>query len=128
MTSSAAPNPLFPSLRVERNPDGQSVVKVSGAWNLRSIQPVARTLRQQLTGHAPGAQWDLSAVSRLDHAGAMMLWHAWGKQRTGHLQLRSEHEIFFAHLEAGPTLADKYGKRVERRRSLWVPGRAVVTA
>ena len=127
MASPAASNPLAPSLSVERNTDGQPVVKVSGAWNLRAIQPVAIALRQQLRGLAPGAQWDLSAVSRLDHAGAMMFWHAWGKQRAGQLQVRSEHEIFFAHLEAGPALADKYGKRVERRRSLWVPGRAVVT-
>ncbi len=127
MASSAAENQDFPSLSVERNADGQAVVKVAGAWNLRAIQPLARALREQLTGHTSGAHWDLSDVSRMDHAGAMMLWRAWGKQRAGHLNLRPEHEGFFAHLEAGPALADLRVKPVERRRRLWVAGRSVVT-
>jgi phospholipid/cholesterol/gamma-HCH transport system permease protein len=123
----AALNVLSPSLNLERDTDGQPMVKVAGTWNLRSIQPVARALSEQLAGYQPGVRWDLSGISRLDHAGAMMLWHAWGKRRAEHVQMRSEHEGFFAHLEAAPALTDKYGKRIERRRKLWVAGRAVVT-
>ena len=127
MASSAAANQDFPSLSVERNADGQPVVKVAGAWNLRAIQPLARALRQQLAEYTSSANWDLSGISRLDHAGAMMLWRAWGKQRAGHLNLRPEHEGFFAHIEAEPALADLRVKPVERRRPLWAAGRSVVT-
>ena len=126
MASSVAPNLHLPSVSLTRNADGQPVVTVSGAWNLRSIQPVAKVLRQQLAAYTAGAHWDLSGVSRLDHAGAMMLWQAWGKRRAEHVQVRTEHEVFFAHLQAGPVVSDRYIKRVERRRPLWVAGRGIV--
>lgn len=45
------------------------------------------------------AQWDLSGITRLDHAGAMMLWRVWGYQRVVNLELRPEHEIIFTHLK-----------------------------
>ncbi len=114
-------------MSVGRNLDGQPVVKVAGAWNLRSLQPVAEAVRQQLAGTMAAAHWDLSEISRLDHAGAMMLWHAWGKQRVEHLNLRPEHEGFFAHLQAGPALTGLPVRQVERRRRLWVAGRSIVT-
>jgi len=81
------------------------------------MQPVAQALREQLAALAAQGspkretQWDLSAITRLDHAGAMMLWHAWGKQRAEHLNLRAEHEGLFAHLQAEkpvPRAAEKY--------------------
>jgi phospholipid/cholesterol/gamma-HCH transport system permease protein len=86
---------------------------VTGAWNLRSLQPVARTLREQLAAQARQTRdihWDLRAITRMDHAGAMMLWHAWGRQRVPQLQLRAEHEALFAHLlqaQAPPQPATK---------------------
>jgi phospholipid/cholesterol/gamma-HCH transport system permease protein len=67
------------------------------------MQPVARVLREQLAAQARQARdihWDLSAITRMDHAGALMLWQAWGKQRAQHLNLRAEHEGLFAHLQA----------------------------
>jgi len=100
---------------------------VAGAWNLRSLQPVAVALRKQLADTVAAGHWDLSEISRLDHAGAMMLWHAWGKQRVAYLNLRPEHEDFFAHLEARPALADLPVRQIERRRRLWAAGRAIVT-
>lgn len=67
------------------------------------MRPVAQTLRAQLAAHAAQARdthWDLSGITRMDHAGAMMLWQAWGRERAQHLNLRAEHEGFFAHLQA----------------------------
>lgn len=127
MASSAAPNWISPSVSIVRNADAQLVVQVGGAWNLRSLQSVAVALRQQLADTVATAHWDLTEISRLDHAGAMMLWHAWGRRRVEHLTLRPEHESFFAHLEAGPALADLAVKPKERRRPLWAAGRAVVS-
>jgi phospholipid/cholesterol/gamma-HCH transport system permease protein len=42
--------------------------------------------------------WDLSGVTRLDHAGAMLLWRAWGGRRAARLTLRPEHEALFTGL------------------------------
>ena len=69
------------------------------------MQPVAALLREQLAAqaaHAREAFWDLSGITRMDHAGAMMLWQTWGRQRAEHLSLRAEHEGLFAHLQAAP--------------------------
>ena len=107
LTGTVAPSAdltsLAPALSAGRAADGRPTVRVTGAWNLRSMQPVAQALREQLaeqTRQATDIHWDLSAITRLDHAGAMMLWHAWGKQRAPQLNLRAEHEALFAHLQA----------------------------
>lgn len=78
------------------------------------MQAGVQDLRQQLAGLASRARdthWDLSAVSRLDHAGAMMLWHTWGKQRAPHLEIRAEHESLFAHLQLAPLEPEPKPKR-----------------
>jgi len=124
--TSEAPNWVPPTLSVGRTAEGRSLVNVIGAWNLRSMESVVHALRQQLADQAQDAQWDLSAITRLDHAGAMMLWRAWGKRRAQHLVMRPEHEGLFAHIQAGPELAVPV-KQIERRRRLWAAGRAVVT-
>jgi len=118
---------VSPSVNTGRNADGELQVTVAGAWNLRAIQPVASALRRQLAGLSTRAHWDLRGISRLDHAGAMLLWHAWGRRRAQSLNLRPEHESLFVHIETGPRLADLPTKFTERRRPLWLAGRAVVT-
>jgi phospholipid/cholesterol/gamma-HCH transport system permease protein len=125
--TTATPEWLPPALRISRGGDSVETIEVVGTWNLRSLQPLMRELNAQLAELRAAAHWDLRAISRLDHAGAMMLWHAWGKQRVAHLELRPEHEGFFAHLQAGPAMADLPVKPKERRRPLWVAGRSVVT-
>lgn len=100
--SEAADHPT-PALSIGRAPDGGPAVTVTGAWNLRAIQPVAGVLRDQLAAQARGtrdAHWDLSGVTRMDHAGALMLWRAWGRRRAMHLRLKAEHENLFTHLQA----------------------------
>lgn len=97
-----------PAVSVGRSPDGRPAVSVTGAWNLRGMQPVARALREQLAGlakQAREAHWDLSGVTRMDHAGALMLWHAWGRERAANLNLRAEHEGLFAHLKQDAPVA-----------------------
>ena len=105
MASTATIDTEFPSLSLGRTPDGAPQIKVLGPWNLRSMQPVAKALRvqlNQLAGEAAkqaNTRWDLSAITRLDHAGAMMLWQTWGRMRAADLTLRPEHESLFAHLQ-----------------------------
>lgn len=92
-----------PSLSVSRAPGGRTAVTVTGAWNLRGLQPVAGTLSRLLAAQARQAReayWDLSGITRMDHAGALLLWRTWGRQRVAHLTLRAEHEGLFTHLQA----------------------------
>ncbi|MEO7726361.1 MAG: ABC transporter permease [Burkholderiales bacterium] len=46
-----------------------------------------------------GSLWDLREVAVIDHAGAMLLWRAWGRQRAANIALKPEHEAVFHHLD-----------------------------
>jgi len=75
-------------------------VELSGPWILRALEEQLGELTRQLAEYARDADrhWDLSGVTRLDHAGALLLWRAWGGQRVSHLTLRPEHEALFQGL------------------------------
>jgi phospholipid/cholesterol/gamma-HCH transport system permease protein len=73
---------------------------VSGVWNLRSLAPLLGAVEARLQQHQSAGAWDLSAVTALDHAGALLLWRTWGRRMADPLRLRPEHEMFFAHLAA----------------------------
>lgn len=100
MPEAASQPGLVPELHQIRAPDGSLRIEVSGPWNLRSLEARLPDLVTQLGGCALDAQWDLGSVAALDHAGAMLLWRAWGRRRIDKLKLRPEHEAFFAHLTA----------------------------
>ena len=63
----------------------------------------------------PMSSWDLRDVDVIDHAGALLLWRAWGRRRAEHLVLKPEHEAVFAHLEVGNDPA----KAVPSHDRLW---------
>jgi len=75
-------------------------LELSGPWILRALEERLADLSRQLAEYARDANrhWDLTGVTRLDHAGAMLLWRAWGGQRAAHLTLRPEHEALFSGL------------------------------
>ncbi len=91
---------LEPQLRRTSGPDGGERVELSGPWILRALEEQMAGLTAQLAEHARDGNrhWDLSGVTRLDHAGAMLLWRAWGGRRAPRLTLRPEHEGLFAGL------------------------------
>jgi phospholipid/cholesterol/gamma-HCH transport system permease protein len=96
----ATPGWIPPALQVSRDRDGAETIAVVGAWNLRSLQPLMQALTTQLAELHPHAHWNLRALTRIDHAGALMLWRAWGGRRAEKVEMRSEHEILFSHLSA----------------------------
>ena len=61
-----------PSLRC--TPEG---VELSGCWTLAMMLPSLARLQGEVAA-ASGEVWDLTAVSRLDSAAAVLLWRAWG--------------------------------------------------
>ena len=106
----AAPDALpAPEIRVVTAPGRARCFEVSGAWNLRGLESRLAELAPRLAEYVTetGAAWDLRGIDMLDHAGAMVLWRAWGRRRVANLTLKSEHEAVFHHLDipAEPTVA-----------------------
>ncbi|MCP5268601.1 MAG: ABC transporter permease [Zoogloeaceae bacterium] len=59
---------------------GKMFARLSGAWTLACLPTPIPALDQRLRALvATGAAWDLSAVTQLDSAGALLLWRAWGR-------------------------------------------------
>ncbi len=56
--------------------------------------------------------WDLRGLARLDSAGALLLWQAWGRRRPERLQWLPEHEFLFEQLEVPVPAA---GRRLPTR-------------
>jgi phospholipid/cholesterol/gamma-HCH transport system permease protein len=52
-------------------------VVLTGQWTLAAILPVLPDLQQRLAAADGAKVWDLSTVSRLDSAAAVLLWRAW---------------------------------------------------
>lgn len=102
--------------------DGANAITLVGAWDIRALERQARALQQALrvSARARDARWDLSKVQRLDHIGALLIWRAWGRKRPAQLELRPEHEIFFANVEGTGALVLR-----RRRIDAFAPVRAL---
>ena len=101
MSSLAAGALPAPEVKLVTTPGKARCFVVSGAWNLRGLERRLAELAPRLAEYRTdtGAAWDLSQIDVLDHAGAMVLWRAWGRRRTPNLILRPEHESVFKHLD-----------------------------
>lgn len=88
----------MPTLRREAE-----TLVLAGEWTLRQLNPVLPAMRAALdeqAARAVQASWDLSAVTRLDSFGALLLWRSWGQQRPASLRLPTAFEGIFERLEA----------------------------
>lgn len=102
---SPASGPLpAPEIKLVTTPGQVRCFVVSGAWNLRGLERRLAELSPRLAEYRTdtGAAWDLREIDVLDHAGAMVLWRAWGRRRTPNLLLKPEHEAVFQHLDIAP--------------------------
>jgi len=111
-----------PTVDTLQDGKGGSLIALAGAWDIRALERQARALQQSLRASAGArdARWDLSKVQRLDHIGALLIWRAWGRKRPAQIDLRPEHEIFFANVEGTGALVSG------RRRIDWfAPVRAL---
>jgi len=102
-----------PDVRLTRDEAGESWVELSGAWNLRSLEPVLPQLEERLSQYKDAGAWDLCRVSALDHAGALLLWRTWGRQMAERVKLQPQQEPLFAHLKLPG------GSQLPRRRRQW---------
>lgn len=61
--------------------DDAGKVRLSGDWTLRTMEAPPARLESELRRLARRERgWDLSAVGRMDTAGALILWRAWGRR------------------------------------------------
>jgi phospholipid/cholesterol/gamma-HCH transport system permease protein len=101
---------------------GGRSIEVHGSWSLPALQPHLRELQAELQRAAADrtAAWDLRSVVHLDHAGAALLWHAWGRPRAPQAALKSEHESFFHRLISAADAPAMPPVR-EWQRLAWLP-------
>jgi len=72
--------------------DGRPRVRLAGDWTLAAMPPVLAPFDTRLHELAAAAPiWDLSQVDRLDSAGALLLWRAWGRRWPADLVVADAH-------------------------------------
>lgn len=105
MTESAVPLMQPPTLRRVSDVSGNHCV-LAGAWNLRSLDRRLAEFERELARFAadPDCRWDLRSVDVIDHAGAMLLWRAWGRRRVARLELKPEQAQLFERMVASQAL------------------------
>jgi len=103
----------LPTIETELQADGSAVARLAGEWTLLLLHGRFEELGQAVAGLAvDGAKaWDLRGLQRLDNAGALVLWQAWGRRRPAQIELLPEHEALFAQL-AVPGLPPARRRRV----------------
>ncbi len=90
-----------PTLTHEQEADGRAVVRLAGEWALLPLREHFEPLGAAAAAVANdrATLWDLRDLQRLDNAGALMLWQAWGRKRPADVLWLPEHEALFAQLD-----------------------------
>ncbi|MDX9706016.1 MAG: ABC transporter permease [Azospira sp.] len=105
--------------------DGRLLVRLSGNWTLVGLPPSLAALEGELRALAdgPAPDWDLSSMQRLDSAGALLLWRAWGQSWPASASIPEAHRRVLLRAGSVPTLPAGSG---DRRRLLLVAGEAML--
>jgi len=78
-------------------------IVLSGAWTLAAMLPELSKLRTQLAEFEAGAiAWDLSRLSRIDSAAAVLLWRTWGGTWPAHLDVAPLHREILSRVAELP--------------------------
>lgn len=78
-------------------------VVLAGPWTLAAMMPELRSLQEQLASASGARVWDLSAVSRLDSAAAVLLWRAWRHAWPDELQISSVQRLVLERVARQPS-------------------------
>lgn len=86
--------------------DGRRVVRLAGAWTLAALPtPLFEFEKFDGTLQAMAATepvWDLTAVTRLDSAGALLLWRIWRKRWPAEALIPDDHRHVLQRAESVP--------------------------
>lgn len=117
-----------PRLRLETSSEG-SLVRLSGQWTALALaRDRARsgaTARLAALARAAPAQWDLSAVERMDHVGGQALWRVWGRKLPESVTLTDTQRDIFARIALLETQRES-PEAVERVDAITALGRSVL--
>lgn len=95
-------------------------VRLAGHWTLARLAARIDALSAELASHARQSSviWNCQAIERLDSAGALLLWRAWGRQLPQGLQATPEQlRILERVAEAGHL---SYGTQPPRSPFAWI--------
>ncbi|MFB6261151.1 MAG: ABC transporter permease, partial [Thiohalorhabdaceae bacterium] len=102
-----APSP--PTIH-QRSEDGQIRFEVSGRWDLLATPEHRSQARSRLAalGSPDSVAWDLRGIDRLDSAGALEIWRAWGRRFPPDVRLHPYQRSIFQRLSrTGPGSLDR---------------------
>jgi phospholipid/cholesterol/gamma-HCH transport system permease protein len=91
-------------LRREAGREGKPRLVLSGRCTLAALAGRMQSLSAELAGYAadPALEWDLTEITQIDDAGAVLLWRAWGERRPPLLLLRPEQERLLGRVQTPP--------------------------
>jgi phospholipid/cholesterol/gamma-HCH transport system permease protein len=87
----------IPSLQVE-----PGKIVLAGRWTLAAMQPQLPDLQARLAELTQAGHWDLSGLSRLDAAAAVLLWRTWGRKWPNSLDILPLHRLALERVAALP--------------------------
>lgn len=95
---------VVPQLLQQIGTDGVPELVLSGDWVLATLQAQFSTLEARLRSLAadPGLRWEVTQARTVDHAGALLLWRAWGGQRPALLNVAADQAALLAHVAEVP--------------------------
>lgn len=94
MADNATDFQAAPQLETVQQADGQFFARLSGSWHVCGLvaTPKLHILLKQSAENA-STHWDLSTVTVLDSAAALIIWQAWGGQWPTEVLIKPEHRL-----------------------------------
>ncbi|WP_291994831.1 ABC transporter permease [Candidatus Accumulibacter sp. ACC003] len=79
---------------------GRVQLRLAGDWTLATMPRPIASLELRLRALASGnPHWDLQSIVRMDSAGAILLWRAWGRQWPAALDISPRHRLLIERVE-----------------------------
>lgn len=100
---------LAPGITQVTSRDGTLEIALTGDWILGTLKTQYETLEQTIKAlsHDRHARWNLLTVQTLDHAGALLLWRAWGERRPETLSTTPDQLSLLDHVAHIPAYAPR---------------------
>ena len=111
----------------QKNGTGTQVT-LCGRWTLASLPLPVNTFAERLEAlSTPTSQWDLRPIEGFDSAGALLLWHAWGRQWPAAVEVSPEQKQVLERVAQVP--ADAALPRADTRFAIIIAlGRAAIAS
>lgn len=124
----AAEDRFAPQFQQQVGADGTRELVLSGDWVLATLKSQFPGLEARLKPLSEDAtlRWDLTQARSVDHAGALLLWRAWGGKRPSLLNVAPDQAALIDHVAEIPVYARHRHSRLRAR--VPNPVRVVVSA